>query len=132
MPSMLMNLNKWEKYTSQDALICVHVSGLGGTIANGVGSKGNGGGDPVGKMVWVLTSSLRWFLQWLFITSRLSSPLSIVASKDSNDIVVMQIVADVIRAVRRPHLSTMIKDNIVLNTFTIASDIKAVTSATSV
>lgn len=37
-------------HTSQDGLICVQVSGLGGTIANGVGSRGNGGGDPVGKI----------------------------------------------------------------------------------
>lgn len=44
--------------TSQDALICVHVSGLGAMTANGVGSKGNGGGDPVGKRFWTLTSSL--------------------------------------------------------------------------
>lgn len=55
-----------------------------------------------------------------------------MASKDNSDIVVMQMVADVIRAVRRPHLSTMTRDNMVLNTFTMPSDIKAVTSATSV
>ena len=55
-----------------------------------------------------------------------------MASRDNSDIVVMQMVADVISAVRRPHLSTMTRDNIVLNTFTMPSDIKAVTSATSV
>lgn len=55
-----------------------------------------------------------------------------MASRDNSDIVVMQMVADVIRAVRRPHLSTMTRDNIVLNTFTMPSDISAVTSATSV
>lgn len=116
--------------TSQDALIWVHVSGLGATIANGVGSKGNGGGDPAG-ITFCTFSWLLWFLQWLFTISRLSSPLSIVASKDNNDIVVMQMVADVISAVRRPHLSTMTRDSIVLKTFTTPSDIKAVISATS-
>lgn len=62
---------------------------------------------------------------------KLSSLLSMVANNDNNDIVVIQIVADVIRAVRRPHLSTMINDSTVLNTFTTPRDIKAVISATS-
>lgn len=60
-----------------------------------------------------------------------SSLLSIVANNDNSDIVVMQIVADVIKAVRRPQRSTTANANEVLKTFIIPRAIEAATSASS-
>lgn len=70
-------------------------------------------------------------IQLAFIAANVSSPLSKVASSDNRDTAVMHMVAEVIRAVLRPHLSTTTNESIVLNTFTIPSATDAVVCATS-
>lgn len=123
--------------TSHDALTWVQVSVFGAFIANGVGNSGKGGGEPVGEIDFIL---FRNSFSMVFVVTKLhgsfekfnnSSPLSNVASKDKRDTDVMQIVAEVIRAVRRPHLSTTIKQSIVLKTLTTPRAIMDVTFAMS-
>jgi hypothetical protein len=89
-------------------------------IASGVGKSGNGGGESVGEIdLTLFKNSLFKFLiikQGSLGTLNNSSPLSNVARSDKRDTDVIQIVADVIKAVRLPHLSTTIKHKRVLNT----------------
>lgn len=124
-------------HTSQEDLTCVHVSVLGAVIASGVGKNGKGGGESVGETDLIL---LKNSLPKLFVGTMLhgslgkfnsSSPRSSVANKDRRDTDVIQIVAEVIKAVRRPHLSTTIKHNIVLKILTIPRAIIAVVLAIS-
>ena len=121
--------------TSQVVFTCVQGFASGAVIAKGVGNKGKGGGDPIGKfgllIVSVTFGATTIFLQGSRIKFRESSPLSIVAKRDKREIVVIHIVAEVIKAVRRPHLSTTTRARRVLKTLIIPRAIEAATSASS-
>lgn len=121
--------------TSQVVFTCVQGIASGAVIAKGVGNNGKGGGDPIGKFELLIVSVTfgpdTIFLQGSRMKLRESSPLSIVAKRDKREIVVIHIVAEVIKAVRRPHLSTTTKARIVLKTLIIPRAIEAATSASS-
>ena len=107
-------------------------------MANGVGNKGYGGGEPVGDIdLALLKYSAPKLIGGTILQGSLgkfnnSSPLSNVANKDKSDTEVMQIVAEVMRAVLLPHLSTTIKHSTVLKTRTTPRAIMEVTFAMSV
>lgn len=104
-------------------------------MAKGVGNKGKGGGEPAGISVLEGSPNSLMFdensLHLSMVKLRESSPLSKVANKASRDIVVIQIVAEVIRAVRRPQRSTTISANTLLNNFTTPRAMEVVISAAS-